>query len=191
MTRASQGTSAGLRWVALDKHVLLVAKEGKVETWYLSIGAVTGKDYEKEAAEVATGGSGVPSLFGRIYFEDLSTKSTQEYHFPAGWSRSMQQRQDKLIAEGKPLYDDPRIIELEPLDWHVLLVAAKVGTDGWVAYIGAVEGKDYDKEAVGVVANGSEIPYEMAEVYFEDLTRTPDLKWRGKTHSPTYIDVQY
>ena len=85
-------------------------------------------------------------------------------------------------------YEDSRILGGEPLDWHVLAVAAKVGTNEWRAYIGGVEGKDYDDEAAGVVANGSEIPYEMAEIFFKDLMRTPGLRFVGKTHSPTYIE---
>jgi hypothetical protein len=42
----------------------------------------------------------------------------------------------------------------------------------WEAYIGAVKGDDYHEEAPGVVANGSEIPFELAEVCFKDLAKT-------------------
>ena len=41
------------------------------------------------------------------------------------------------------------------------------------------------------VANGSEITYEMAEIFFKDLMRTPGLKFAGKTYSPTYIEERW
>jgi hypothetical protein len=193
LTGSSQETSSTLRWVALDKHVLLVAKKVRDKVWLLSIGAVDGKDYEMEAPDVAAHGSGVPSGVGDIYFQDLETEDSNEYHFPPGWFKSWSQRHQELWASGKSLYDDPRILDVEPLDWHVLLVAAFVNADEyekslgdnsyvhgkheWIAYIGVVEGKDYDKEAPVVVNNGSEIPYDLAYIYFKDLMRSKDLKW--------------
>ncbi len=38
LTGASQLTSSSLMWVALDKHVLLVAKKVRDDVWLLSIG---------------------------------------------------------------------------------------------------------------------------------------------------------
>jgi len=60
---------------------------------------------------------------------------------------------------------------MRPIDKHVLLVAVERPSNTWKAYIGAVKGDDYHEEAPGVVANGSEIPFELAEVCFEDLAK--------------------
>jgi hypothetical protein len=119
--------------------------------------------------------------------------NTQGHYFPTEWFEATSKRDQKLIAEGKwpghPALDESTILEVNPIDNHVLLVAANVDTKGleWVAYVGAVQGKDFEEEAAGVVANGSQIPYEMAKIFFKDLTRNPDLKWRHDVQ-PTVFD---
>ena len=85
----------------------------------------------------------------------------------------------------------PIIMELEPLDRHVLVVAVSLPNNTWKACIGAVEGKDYDKEAAGVIERGSEIPLLLAEEVFEDLgkaTRTGQLKWHKKENLRAHFD---
>lgn len=49
--------------------------------------------------------------------------------------------------------------------------------------VGPVEGKDYDKEAASVVENGSEVPFELAEIFFKDLARTPGMRYGLKSRS--------
>ncbi len=48
----------------------------------------------------------------------------------------------------------------------------------WGLHVGPVEGKDY-----GVVENGSEIPFEMAEIFFKDLARTLGLRYSLRPRS--------
>jgi hypothetical protein len=75
-----------------------------------------------------------------------------------------------------------RIIGMNPIDKRVLLVAVGSPDRRWCAFIGAVKGEDYGREAIGVVESGSVIPYELAELCFEDLgkgTIRGDLKWQS------------
>jgi len=52
------------------------------------------------------------------------------------------------------------------LDKHVLLVAVNCGSVNCDTYVGAVEGKNYDEEALGVVVNGSVVWDLLSAVYF-------------------------
>lgn len=62
------------------------------------------------------------------------------------------------------------------LDTKVLAVAVEGVVGDWSAYIGAVAGRDHDREAKGVMEYGTKLPKAVAEILFPDLKR---LRWRG------------
>src|SRR5712692_10630409 len=65
------------------------------------------------------------------------------------------------------------------LDKHVLLVAVNCGSVDCDTYVGAVEGKNYDEEALGVVVNGSVVWEQLSGVYFRS-SRGPVRTLLGK-----------
>jgi hypothetical protein len=62
-----------------------------------------------------------------------------------------------------------------PLDRRVIAVAVEGAVGDWAAYIGAVEGNNYETEWQEVARNGSKLPKDVAEVLFPDFK---DLAWR-------------
>ena len=62
------------------------------------------------------------------------------------------------------------------LDRRVLVVAVEGYANDWAAYIGAVAGKDHQKEWLDVRDHGSKLPREVAEVLFPNFK---DLHYRG------------
>ncbi len=190
MTEVRGLKSYSLEWVALDKHVLLVKVSSEGQDNGVYIGAVERKDYDVEALGVVVNGSAVWWQLAGVYFEP-----PWSFEKPVKWLLQAQPFHDKewfdkhrklVKPEGieRPTEWTPNILELHPLDKHVLAVAAGHPPDTWGAYIGAVKGEGFDREAQGVVESGSEIPFELAEVLFEDLgksTRAGDMKWH---HDP-------
>ncbi len=170
MTGARGSRSYTLRWVALDKHVLLVELlSGRVNHGAF-IGAVKGEDYGAEALNVVANGSFVPSQFGQVYFEDYGSGPV------------------KPLREAEPYFDDerlkisfapssPDILDAFRVDKHVLLVAVRAPGNTWNAFIGSVKGEDYWTEATDVMKTGTPIPFELAEVCFHDLILE---KWHKK-----------
>src|SRR5712691_7836197 len=163
MTERQASTSFTLRWVALDKQVLLVAVNCGSVDCDTYVGAVEGKNYDEEALGVVVNGSVVWDLLSGVYFRSsrgpVRTLFGKEPFSP----------NEPLLDPGRQL--PPGVIEMMAIDKHVLLVAVERPDDTWKSYIGAVKGDDYYEEAPGVVANGSEIPFELAEVCFEDLAK--------------------
>ncbi len=168
-TRGSR--SYTLRWVALDKRVLLVAVSSGNVNHGAYIGAVRGENYDEEALEVAANGSAVSDLFAEVYFKDIASGPL------------------KPLREAEPYFDDerlkigfapsnPDILDAFRVDKHVLLVAVRAPGNTWKAFIGAVKGEDYWTEATDVVKTGTPIPFELAEVCFHDLAGGE--KWHEK-----------
>ncbi len=196
-SRREVGASAGttrspnypaLRWVALDRRVLLVAAKDKNGAWDLYVGAVEGKDYNREASGVAENGSGVAIRVADVYFPDLTRNLMTKWDNGRGHFldvedlvASIERHQEVLKRAGAYPVVAPNIFGINPIDKHVFLVGVEVAPDGWVVYVGAVEGKDFEKEALGVLENGSEIPFELAEIFFEDEARTPELRYHPKS----------
>ena len=58
---------------------------------------------------------------------------------------------------------------------NIIAVAEEGECGDWAAYIGVVEGKNYEKEWPDVRDNGSKLPREVAEVLFPDFNT---LRWR-------------
>lgn len=135
------------------------------------MGAVKGESYDAEALEVAANGSPVWDFFSEVYFEPkrLPYKPLfgKEFFSPSEPVGSWPEYVRKL---------PPGVLEIHPVDKHVLLVAAERPGHTWRAYIGAVEGKDYFKEAPEVVTKGSEVPFELAWVCFRDLGKGTELR---------------
>jgi hypothetical protein len=69
------------------------------------------------------------------------------------------------------------------VDRHVLAVATRAENDTWQAFIGASKGVDFIAESVEITKTGTPISYEVAEVFFEDLTK--GLKW----HEPLRVCI--
>ena len=164
MTELRGTMSFTLRWVALDKHVLLVAVDCGSVNCDTYVGAVEGKNYDEEALGVVVNGSVVLDSLSEVYFKPtpgrIRTLFGKEQFYPSD---------GRFLQPGRKL--PPGVIEMDPIDKHVLVVAVRRPGRTWKAYIGAVKGDDYHEEAPGVVANGSEIPFEFAEVYFKDLAK--------------------
>jgi len=57
----------------------------------------------------------------------------------------------------------------------VLIVAVEGAVEDWSAYIGAVPGKNHDKEWHLVKEDGSKLPRKVAEYYFPSWK---ELRWR-------------
>ena len=72
----------------------------------------------------------------------------------------------------------PPVLAYEAVDRNVLFVAAEVGPNEWAAFVGAIEGEDRERDLGEVTKNGSALPFELAEVFFEDYARDPDRKYR-------------
>jgi len=164
MTERQGSTSFTLRWAALDKHVLLVAVNCGSADCNTYVGAVEGKNYDEEALGVVVDGSVVWGLLSEVYFRStpgrVRTLFGKEIFSPDD---------ERFLQPGRK--HPPGVIEMRPIDKHVLVVAVARPGRTWKAYIGAVKGDDYYEEASGVVANGSEIPFELAEVCFKDLAK--------------------
>jgi len=167
VTEARGSKSYTLSWVALDKHVLIVEVKSEGTNHGAFIGAVKGENYDAEALGVVTNGSAVWTLLAEIYFKGFGSGPVKPL------------RADEPFFDESPKIDfrllDPRIIEVRLIDKHVLLVAVRAHDDTWKAFIGAVKGENYGVEALEVIEKGTPIPYELAEVCFEDLAR--GKKW--------------
>jgi len=61
------------------------------------------------------------------------------------------------------------------LDRKVIVVACQDASGDWAAYIGAVEGKNHEKEWREVKANGTKLPRKVAEILFPEFSH---LVWR-------------
>ena len=57
-----------LKWRALDKNVLVVAKEGAIGDWAAYIGAVPGNNHHDEYERVAALGSKLPESIANELF---------------------------------------------------------------------------------------------------------------------------
>lgn len=163
-------------WVALDRHVLLVDVRTESDYRGTFIGPAKGEDYGEEALEVAVNGSPVWDLFSEVYFEPFNRPHRNllgKERYNPGISTLTWEEYIKRLPPG--------VIEItSELDKHVLFVATERPGRTWGAYVGAVEGKDEFAEAPGVVATGSEIPFELAWVVFRDLgkgTESGHNKW--------------
>src|SRR5437879_9462948 len=71
------------------------------------------------------------------------------------------------------------------LDKHVLLVAVDCGSVNCDTYGGAVEGKNYDEEALGVVVNGSVVSDSLSEIYFKPTPGRIRTLFGKETFSPS------
>ena len=69
-----------------------------------------------------------------------------------------------------------RISGYKALDVKVLAVATVDEMEDWAAYIGAVAGKNHDKEAPEVARSGSKLPRELAELIFPN--QALNYMWR-------------
>lgn len=156
------------------KRVLFVEVRSEAEYCGAFIGTVKGESYREEALEVAVNGSPASTLFSEVYFEPFNRRHRPLLREPFS---------PKLPMPSWPEYVErlpPGIIETHQIDEHVLFVAAETPVETWGACVGAVEGKDVFAEAPGVVATGSEIPFDLARVVFRDLgrgTRSGEFKW--------------
>src|SRR2546422_5445242 len=159
MTEHQGSMSFTLRWVALDKHVLLVAVNCGSVNCDTYVGAVEGENYDEEALGVVVNGSVVSDSLSEIYFKPtpgrIRTLFGKETFSPSD---------ERFLQPGRKL--PPGVIQMDPIDKHVLVVAVRRPGRTWKAYIGAVKGGDYHEEAPGVVANGSESPFEVAQGCF-------------------------
>jgi hypothetical protein len=160
-------TSYTLSWVALDKHVLLVAVSSEGAYNGAFVGAVKGEDYRLEAFEVAASGSAVLDTWAEPYFKGFGSGSLKLRR-----AYNLYIEEDPLMIEPRSL--DPSILELRRIDKHVLMVAKSLGINAegvqtWKAFIGAIKGDDYGAEALGVIKTGTPIGYELAVTCFEDL----------------------
>ena len=164
MTEHQGSSTFTLRWATLDKHVLLVAVNCGSVNCDTYVGAVEGKNYDEEALGVVVNGSVVWDLLSAVYFKStpgrIRTLFGKEIFSPSD---------ERFLEPGREL--PPGVITMMAIDKHVLVVAVARPGRTWKAYIGAVKGDDYYEEVPGVVANGSEIPFELPEVCFEDLAK--------------------
>ena len=65
-------------YIALDSRVLAVAKEGAIGDWAAYIGAVLGKNHEREAEEVAGRGSKLPKKVAELLFPNWASKDWRD-----------------------------------------------------------------------------------------------------------------
>lgn len=61
------------------------------------------------------------------------------------------------------------------LAYRILTVAVEGFDNDWSAYVGIVNGENYDEEWTEVRDNGDKLPQDVVEVLFPDFK---DLKWR-------------
>ncbi len=174
MTKARGSKSYTLSWVALDKHVLIVQVKSAGNNHGAFIGAVKGEDYGAEALDVAANGSEAWAQLAEIYFKGFGSGPVKPIREAEPFFPDARSKTDYRLL-------DPHILQMSAIDKNVLLVAVEVLGDTWKAFIGAVKGEDYGAEALDVVKNGTPVPYELAEVCFEDLAR--GMKW----HEPLRV----
>src|SRR5881296_2505641 len=128
MTEHQGSSTFTLRWATLDKHVLLVAVNCGSVNCDTYVGAVEGKNYDEEALGVVVNGSVVGSLLSEVYFKStpgrVRTLFGKEQFSPSD---------ERFLEPGRKL---PGIIEIEPIDKHVLVVAVARPGRTWKAYIG-------------------------------------------------------
>lgn len=65
--------------------------------------------------------------------------------------------------------------EIAILDNHVLAVAIEGAVKDWAAYIGAVQGKNFEEEAQQIAEHGTKLPRKIAELLFPSFR---NLRWR-------------
>lgn len=168
-----------LTWILLDRRVLLVRVSSDGTNNGAFVGAVEGEDPRKEALNVVLHGSAVGARFAEVYFEGLGSR-------PLVQLREAEPAFPNLRPPPSEFWvRNPDFLELNPVDTHVLLVAVKARNDSWKALIGAVKGVDYYSEALEVAQTGTEVPYDLAEVCFEDIAKG-HLKWHKQLH--VFID---
>ncbi len=180
VTEERGSKSYTLSWVALDKRVLIVEVRSTGTNHGAFIGAVEGADYGTEALDVVGNGSVVNEL-GHIYFKGFGSGPVKPIREAESLFESGLKTDPRLV--------DPRILEVRPIDKHVLLVAIKGRGNTWKAFIGAVKGEDYGVEALEVIKNGSEVPFELAEECFQDLGKATFggfMKWHKQLR--VYLD---
>jgi hypothetical protein len=68
-----------------------------------------------------------------------------------------------------------RLPEYSILDRQVLAVALEGAIGDWAAYIGSVQGDNFDEEWQKVAANGTKLRQEIAELMFPNWKT---LDWR-------------
>jgi hypothetical protein len=108
-----------------------------------------------------------------IHPHEFELHAAQSYHpegedpLPQGTFYDVRFEESVMSGRNEP----PGILEMLPIDKHGLVVAASRPGHTCRAYIGALKGEDYYGEAPDVVANGSEIPFELALQCFEDLAK--------------------
>jgi len=65
-----------------------------------------------------------------------------------------------------------KLYQWRALSSHVLVVASiDIRTNKWCAYIGAVPGKNHDKEFKMVAENGNKLIFSVAAIYFPNLNK--------------------
>src|SRR5271157_6635508 len=135
MATMKGSVSLTLNWVALDRYVLLVAL--RRERIYLGayIGAAKGVNYDTEAIGVAGRGSMVWTKLAEIYFKGYGSGPVSPF------------REEGPVFPDEVSNTDyglkPPILEIRPLDKHVLVVAVRAPGHTWKAFIGAVKGEDF------------------------------------------------
>ena len=164
-----------LSWVSLDPHVLIVEVKSEGTNLGAFIGAVEGENYDLEAIDVAAKGSAVWDQLAEIYFEG----------FAAGPVKPFRTGEPFFVHPLPGFRDLPSpILEIRALDPHVLLVAVGARDKTWRAFVGAVKGADYVAEALEVIEKGTPIPFESAEVCFEDVVHA----WKWHDELRVFID---
>jgi len=66
-------------------------------------------------------------------------------------------------------------MEYKALDKQVLVVAVEGGIGDWACYIGAVAGKNHEREFMEVAKHGTKLPRQIAELLFPEWER---YRWR-------------
>lgn len=168
MSDARGRTYLELQWVVLDSRVLMVDVRSGSNRYDTYIGVVEGKNYGEEAIEVIANGSPVSGHIAEVFFEPVRSRVRTLF------GRDRLSDDSSRVVPQTPL--SCGILGTNYLDEHVAVVAKGYPDDTWSAFIGAVEGKDYGKEADEVVANGSKIPFELAEICFNDLGKVTEVK---------------
>jgi len=159
-----------LSWVALDKHVLIVeVKSGDINHGAF-IGAVKGEDYGAEALDVAANGSAAWSRLADIYFKGFGSGPVKPLRVYEPFFEDKPSKTDHRLL-------DPSIIEVRPVDEHVLLVALRARGNTWKAFISGKR-RGFRFGSARRDQKGTPVPYELAEVCFEDLARGE--RWHKK-----------
>ena len=66
--------------------------------------------------------------------------------------------------------------EYKVLDVHVIAVASEGWVGDWAAYIGAVEGKNHEKEWQAVLSDGTKLDKDFAEVLFPEFATSLEYR---------------